>query len=136
MRIEGYIEKSDKYWAVSIPLLLIYTQGKSKKNAYEMAKDAIEELVDEKGFSVDIHPSTSLSFSVGSNNESMLMAFALKQQRLHHGLSIREVVANMGLKSPTAYSRYEKGLVRPSLDKFSELLCGISGDLEPILKIG
>lgn len=135
MRIEGKIQKSGNYWAVDIPLLLIYTQGKTKKEAFLMAEEAVNELIEIKGFKVSAAELGEGTFSVSSNNDSMLMAFALKQQRLQRGLSIRDVAARLGSNSPTAYSRYEKGSVKPSLDKFSELLRAIDNDLEPVLKI-
>ena len=135
MRIEGSLKKSQNYWAVSIPLLLIFTQGKTKKEAYAMAKEAVELLVEEKDFKVNIHPGESNFFSISSNNDSKLMSFALKQQRLNHELSIRDVASRLGSTSPTAYSRYEKGHTKPSLDKFSELLRAIDLSLEPILKV-
>ncbi len=46
MKIEGKLIKSGKWWAVEIPLLLIYTQGKTKRHAYLMAADAVEAIVD------------------------------------------------------------------------------------------
>jgi len=136
MRIEGNIQKSGRWWAVEVPLLLVYTQGKTKKEAFKMAKSAVEELVDVKGFKIDVEESDKNVFSIGANDDSMLMAFALQQQRASRNLSIRDIAEKMGSKSPTSYSRYEKGTVKPSLDKFSELLRAIDEDLEPILKIG
>ena len=50
MKIEGKIKKSGKWWAVEVPLLLVFTQGKTKKSALLMIKEAIEELIDVKGF--------------------------------------------------------------------------------------
>ena len=136
MKIEGKVKKSGKYWAVEVPLLLIFTQGKSKKDALLMAKDAVDELIGNEIFSSSVSELANGIFSVSSNNDSLLISVALKQQRLHRGLSIRDVSLRMGSNSPTAYSRYEKGTVKPSLDKFSELLKAIDADLEPILKIG
>ena len=136
MRIEGKLKKAGKWWAVEVPLLSVFTQAKTKKEAYEMVADAIESLVDEKGFKVNVLPADDHSFSIGANDESKLVAFALKQQRAKYGLSVREVAKRLGSKSPTTYSRYEQGNVKPSLDKFSELLRAIDDDLEPILKIG
>ena len=40
MKIEGKLIKSGKWWAVEIPLLLVHTQGKTKRQAYLMAADA------------------------------------------------------------------------------------------------
>jgi len=42
MKIEGKLIRSGKWRAVEIPLLKIYTQGRIRKDAYRMAKDAIE----------------------------------------------------------------------------------------------
>jgi DNA-binding XRE family transcriptional regulator len=134
MKIEGKLIKSGKWWAVEIPLLLIHTQGRTKK-AYEMATDAVEAIIEEKGFKVTITEGTDNIFSIGSNNDCLLMALALKQQRTDHHLSVRDVAKRIGSDSPSAYSRYEQGKVKPSLDKFSQLLKAIDPRLEPILKV-
>ena len=135
MKIEGTLKKAKNYWAASVPLLLVYTQGKSKKDACLMVKDAIESLVESDGFEVSVSMETSSTFTVKSGDEARLIAFALKQQRNHHRLSIRDVVSRMGLKSPTSYSQYETGKVNPSLEKISRLFCAINSDLEIILKV-
>ena len=136
MKIEGKLHKVGRFWAVEIPLLLIYTQGRTKKKSLEMAEDAVEELIEEKGFKAKAAETNNNTFNIGSNNDSLLMALALKQQRLQRGLSIRDVAGRLGSKSPTSYSRYEQGKMKPSLDKFTDLLQAIDVDLEPILKIG
>ena len=137
MRVEGFLEKSKNHWSASIPLLFVYTQGKSKKDALIMIKDAVECLVDDHQFNVVVHSqSSSMLFNIHANNESQLMAFILRQQRLYHGLSIRDVTARLGFKSPTAYSRYEKGKINPGLEKFSKMLRAIDADLELVLKAG
>lgn len=135
MKIEGKLVRSGKWWAVEIPLLKIYTQGKSRKDAYFMAKDAIESIIDEKGFTVSVTEGAADTFMVGSSNDTLLMALALKQQRSSLHLSVRDVAKNLGSNSPAAYSRYEQGKVKPSLDKFSKLLKAINPRLEPILSI-
>jgi hypothetical protein len=135
MKIEGKLIRTGKWWAVEIPLLMIYTQGKSRKDAYFMAKDAIESIIDEKGFTVTVTEGPADTFMVGSSNDTLLMALALKQQRSSLHLSVRDVAKNLGSNSPAAYSRYEQGKVKPSLDKFSQLLKAIDPRLEPILSI-
>ena len=67
MRFEGYLVKSGKFWAVEIPLLHIHTQGRSRKDAYAMAKDAIESLLEEKEFKVRIHPGQADTFAIEAN---------------------------------------------------------------------
>lgn len=135
MKIEGKLIKSGKWWAVEISLLLIHTQGKTKKEAHVMAKNAVESIVDHKGFKATVTEGSANTFSISSNNDSLLMALALKQQRADHHLSIREVAKRLGSDSPSAYSRYEQGKVKPSLDKFSQLLKAIDPRLEPVIKV-
>lgn len=99
MRIEGEIRKGEKYWAVSVPLLLVNTQGQTKGEAYAMVKDAIEPMIDKKGFEIVVHPGEDPHhFGISSNNDAILLGFALKQQRAKHHLSIRDVVKRMGKK--------------------------------------
>jgi len=135
MKIEGKLDRSGSWWAVEIPLLKIFTQGRSKKDAYCMAKDAIESIVDEKKFTVNVTPGPADTFMVGSNNEVLLMALALKQQRSSRHMSVRDVARNLGSNSPASYSRYEQGKVKPSLDKFSQLLKAIDPRLDPVLTV-
>ena len=135
MKIEGKLIRSSKWWAVEVPLLLIYTQGKTKKDAYLMAADAIEALIAEKDFKVTVTEGPDNTFSIGASNDSLLMSLALKQQRSGHHLSIRDIAKRLGSNSPAAYSRYEQGKVKPSLDKFTQLLKAIDPSLEPILKV-
>lgn len=135
MKIEGKLIRSGSWWAVEIPLLKIFTQGRSRNAAYAMAKDAIELIIDEKSFTVSVTPGPGDTFMVGSNNEMLLMALALKQQRSSRHMSVRDVARNLGSNSPASYSRYEQGKVRPSLDKFSQLLKAIDPCLDPVLTV-
>ena len=136
MKIEGEIKKGKKYWSVRVPLLLVNTQGETKKDAFFMVKDAIELMIDKDGFEIDVHPGKDNYFSISSNNDSILIGFALKQQRANYNLSIRDVVAKMGKKSVTAYTRYENGAHKPNFEKLTEILKAINPVLEPTLKIG
>jgi len=135
MKIEGKLFRAGKWWAVEVPLLQIYTQGKNRKDAYFMAKDAIESIVDEKECAVTVVEGPANTFTVGSSNDTLLMALALKQQRSSRHLSIRDVAKKLGSNSPASYSRYEQGKVKPSLDKFSQLLKAIDQRLEPVLTV-
>ena len=82
VKIEGKIEKSGNWWAVSAPLLLVFSQGKTKKLALAMIKEAVEELVDVKGFKVSISDVQANTFSLSANNTKLLRAFILKQKSL------------------------------------------------------
>ena len=135
MKLEGNIKKQNNWWAIEVPLLFVFTQGKTKKEALSMVKDSIETLIDRKGFKVSIGDVSSQTFSIKANNLNTLMAFVLKQQRSYYNKSIRDVAQKLGSSSPTAYSQYESGRTKLNLDKFTQILEAIHKDNEPILKL-
>ena len=100
-----------------------------------MIKEAIEELIDIKGFEVSIDNVQADTFSVAANNTRWFMAFILKQQRSYHKKSIRQIAAKLGSDSPTAYSRYEQAKTGLNMDKFTQILSAINEDSEPVLKL-
>jgi predicted RNase H-like HicB family nuclease len=137
MKLEGNLVKNngEKYWGVEIPSLGVFTQGRTRKHCYEMAKEAIELLLDDST-KVVLHQGKGNEFYISSKNMAPLIALVLKRKRLEKNMTIMQVARRLGSKSPTAYARYESGNVKPSLDKLDEILKAISDDLEPILKIG
>ena len=137
MKLEGRIKKVGGWWAAEVPLLFVFTQGKTKKEALFMVKDSIESLIGKKGkrVKVIVESISSNFFSVKANNLTQLMAFALKQQRSYHKKTIREVAQKLGSNSPAAYSRYENGQIKLNLDKFTQILQAIHKGNEPILKL-
>ena len=137
MRFEGRVWKDhgSRYWLAEVPLLDIMTQGTSKKNVYGMIADAIQSLIDKEGFQVDVRPVRSESFTVGANQETLLIALMLKRQREAHRLTLREVARRLGQKSANAYARYEQGKSVPTVDKLSQLMRAIDPGFEPILRV-
>ena len=134
MKIKGNIEKSGRWWAAEVPMLLVFTQGRTQKEACVMVKEAIEDLVDMPGFTVQVFLSKEKgAFYITSNDNRLLLTFVLKQQRAKRCLSVRDVARNLGSESPTAYSRYESGKVGLTLDKFAQLMEAIDPELDPIL---
>ncbi len=128
MKIQGNLKKAakDKYWGVEIPSIGVYTQGKTKKDAYFMAKDAIEALVDKKGFEVEIEPTEKLIFFVVPNEVGPILSLILRKKRINSGLTIEKVVKRLGQKSQNAYWRYESGESSPSFEKFDQILKAIN----------
>ena len=128
MKIQGNLKKAakDKYWGVEIPSIGVYTQGKTKKDAYFMAKDAIEALVDKKGFEVEIEPTEKLIFFVVPNEVGPILSLILRKKRINSGLTIKKVVKRLGQKSQNAYWRYESGESSPSFEKFDQILKAIN----------
>lgn len=137
MKIEGQIvrEKGEKLWGVEILDIGIFTQGKTKKEAYDMAKEAIELTVNLDDFNVTIEPQDNNTFFVVPNNVGPILAMILKEKRTEKGLSIRDVAERLGQSSPNSYSRYETGKSIPSLSKFDELLRAIDSRLSSIIKV-
>jgi len=66
MRFGGRIFKVDRYWAVEVPVFGVVTQGRTKKEAYEMIADAVESLVNKEGFKVEVYPGEGEYFEVYS----------------------------------------------------------------------
>lgn len=136
MVIKGIIKKQGRWWGVQVPLLVVHTQGRTKTDALVMTKDAIEELVDKKGFKVlSIKEADSSHLLILTNNINQILAFALKQQRAISKKSIRTVAKTLGSKSPTAYSRYESGNTTLTVDKFTQLMHAIDPKIQPIISL-
>jgi len=134
VRFEGRVFKTDNWWAIEVPLLGVFTQGRSKRDAYDAVKDAIEELANISSFKIDVFPGKGGYFEVGSRDEATLIAFLLKRQRQMRGLSLAEVSERLGLKSRNAYARYEQGKAVPTVKKLEELLKAVNPEREFVLK--
>ena len=133
MRFGGRIIKSGRYWAIEVPILGVVTQGRTKKEAYEMIADAIESLVNKEGFKVDVYLGKGEYFEVYSQDLSAMIAFLLRRQRVKHGLSLAEVAGRLGAKSLNTYARYEQGKSVPTVEKFSQLLSAVSPERDFVL---
>ena len=137
MKFEGKLIKNqgDKYWGVEVPEIGIFTQGKTKKDAYKMIKEAIELVVNLDNFEVKIEPGNNDTFFIIPNNIGPILALILKQKRIDNGLTVRDVAMRLGQTSPNSYGRYESGKSIPTLEKFDELLAAISPNSSSILKV-
>jgi predicted RNase H-like HicB family nuclease len=126
-------KKGEKLWAVEIPVLGVHTQGKNRKNALAMAKDAVETVIE--NVKVEIQDNgESFNAILPANKETF--AFLLRRLRIAKQLTMEKVAHNMKATSVNAYARYETGDVMPGVDKFTELIHAIDPKKEPILNIG
>ena len=131
MTFEGQIhapKQGDKFWEIKIPDLGVFTQGKSEKDAYTMAVDALQTLVDQKNFKAKIRPLGGGRFLASANDPTPLIARWLYRLRIESGLTIREAAQRLGAKSPEAWARYESGRASPTVEKLSELLKAVNPD--------
>lgn len=127
-------KNGEKYWEVKISDLGVYTQGSSEKNAYFMAADALETLVDHKGFRAEVTPIGGGRFLISANDTTPLIARWLYRLRVQSGLTVREAADRLGSSYPEAWARYESGRTSPTLEKLAELLHAIDPDSKFTLK--
>jgi len=127
MRLEGKVSKQGKYWAVDVPIIGVFTQGHTKKEAFDMVADAIESVINKKGFKVKVYPGHDNYFEIGADDQRTLIAYLLRWQRAKSGLTLIEVSRRMGMKSHNAYARYEQGKAMPTLDQLNRLFSAVCG---------
>lgn len=133
MRFAGQVVKVGRYWAIEVPILGVVTQGRTRKEAYEMVADAIECLVNKSGFHVDVFPGEDGYFEIGSSDVAALTALLLRRQRVKSGLSQSEVSKRMGARSLNSYARYEQGRSVPSVGRLSLLLSAVTKGREFVI---
>jgi hypothetical protein len=126
MRFIGRVFKCGKFWAIEVPILDVVTQGRTKTEAYEMIADAIESLVDRKGFKVRVFRGEGEEFEIGASDQTLLTALLLRRERLKSGMSLAEVAERLGSKSPNSYARYEQGRSTPSIKKLTHLFSAVA----------
>jgi hypothetical protein len=126
MRFIGRVFKCGKFWAIEVPILDVVSQGRTKTEAYEMIADAIESLVDRKGFKVRVFRGEGEEFEIGASDQILLAALLLRRERLKSGMSLSEVAERLGSKSPNSYARYEQGRSAPSIQKLTRLFSAVA----------
>lgn len=142
MELEGKVWKDpdSSWWLVEISFLDVMTQGRTRKEALEMIKDAVWELLKdsyedllEKRFALTVHLYEDGVIGMGASDEKLLYALGLKRQRVKSGSTIRDVSKRLKSTSPNAYARYERAQARPSLEKYAELMHAANPFRRPLL---
>jgi len=126
MRFPGSIRKDGKHWLVEIPAFDALTQGRSKKEAFEMAGDLVETMANAARFRVTVYPTGRNTFEIGANKLGVLLALLLRRQRERQGLTLAQAARRLGQSSKNAYARYEQGKAMPTVEKLEELLKAIA----------
>lgn len=141
MELEGKVWKDagSSWWLVEISFLDVMTQGKTRKEALEMFKDAVMELLKDsykehlnKHFQLTINLYEDGIVGIGATDDKLLFALGLKRQRLRSGSTIRDVSKRLNSKA-NAYARYERAQSRPSIEKYAELLHAANPRRRPLL---
>ena len=126
MRLSGNVYEYGKFWLVEVPLLDAMTQGHTKREALEMAKDLVESLANRPGFSAAVHPGSKGDFEVSSTDVRGMIGLVLRRQRERSGLSLAQAAQRLGVKSRNAYARYERGTSVPTVEKLGQLIKAVS----------
>lgn len=126
MRLFGNVYEDGKFWLVEVPLLDAMTQGHTKREALQMAKDLVESLANRPGFSAVVHPGDEGDFEVSSTDVRGMIGLVLRRQRERSGLSLAQAAQRLGVKSRNAYARYERGTSVPTVEKFGQLIKAVS----------
>lgn len=116
MYFTGELKKDGKFWMIEVPMLEVATQGKTRKEALEMIADAIELLVDKKGFKIQVRPIGPYQFLITAKDLAQLLALFVKRRREAEKLTIRAFAKKLGYKSHTSYAQYETGKHMPGID--------------------
>jgi len=142
MELEGKVwrDPDSSWWLVEVSFLDVMTQGKTRKEALEMIKDAVMELLKdsyEDFLSKQFHLTVTLYeegvIGIGASDDKLLFALGLKRQRLRSGSTIRDVSKRLKSRSPNSYARYERAQARPSIEKYAELLHAANPSRRPLL---
>src|SRR5262245_26534791 len=126
MQLMGRIFEDKDGWVAEVPLIDVYTQGDSREDAGAMLADAIESLVNRRGFRVTVTDWIGDRVLVGANDLGAFLPFVLKHVREAGGASLSDAAAVLGQSSKTAIARYEQGEAMPTLEKLTEILHAVS----------
>lgn len=122
---EGKIEKSGRWWAISCDALSIRTQGTSRKNAFDMLKDAIDGCLVEDGSAgvkIIFDDTGEERFAFRFDNLDELLPMIYERLRWKHDLSLADLAQKLGNKSRTSVHRYMTCKSQPTIGKFEEIM--------------
>ena len=138
MWVKGQIVKRGKFWVVNIPAVDYATQGRTKREAYGMAKDLLETLADSAGFQINvtIEPASGDEFYATGDNPRAFTAIVLRYWRVAHNMTLREAAGRLGAKSASAYARYEQGKSDPTITMMDKLVSAVGVEDSLVVKFG
>lgn len=133
MRFSGKVFKDGSYWLAEVPVFEALTQGRSRREALEMIEDWFVTMVNQPGFSVEVHLKGGNNIEVTGSDLGNMISLLLQRQRQQSGLSLAEVAQRLGAKSRNAYARYERGDSLPTIEKLDRLLHAVSAGRDLVI---
>lgn len=122
MRFEGRLTRDGRWWLAEVPLLDAITQGRTRREAFEMIKDWLETAINREGFSATVHARGRSDFELEGSDAAAMIALLLRRRREASGASLREMATRLGSSSRNSYARYERGEAVPTVETLDALL--------------
>lgn len=129
-------DEGSQLWAVEISAVGGHTQGRSRKEAFEMAADLVKEMVKDKfdrprfkATAADYPAAGDDAILIETNDPAVVAAYVLWFQRTTHGLSLADVRKRLGSSSRTIYYRCERGTSVPTIGRYYELLAAVAPEM-------
>ena len=122
MRFEGRLIRDGRWWLAEVPLLDATTQGRTRREAFEMVKDWLETAINRPDFSATVHPKGRTEFELEGSNAAAMIALLLRRRREASGASLRDMATRLGSSSRNSYARYERGEAVPTVETLDALL--------------
>ena len=123
MKLKGkLIREKESGYSISVESIGAFTQGETKEEALQMIKEAIELMVNQIDFQIQITSQSGNTFYIEGNKPCILFALWLRQNRIKQGFTLEDMRKKMGAKSKNEYAKYEKGKNQPSLEKIEKLI--------------
>ena len=116
-----------------IPILDLMTQGRTKREAYEMVTDMMDTMVNQKDFEITVFKGKKDTFEVGSSDAKYFVRLLLQRKRELSGLSLSQVASRLGMSSRNTYARYEQGKSVPSVEKLNDLLRAVCPETDIVI---
>ena len=133
MRFSGKIYKDGTFWLAEISILDLMTQGRTKRDAYEMVADMLDTMINQKDFEITVFKGKKDTFEVGSSDAKYFVRLLLQRKRELSGLSLSQVASRLGMSSRNTYARYEQGKSVPSVEKLNDLLRAVCPETDIVI---
>ena len=125
MKLKGKLKKDGKFWLIEVPVLSAITQGRTKKEDFEMIEEYIINMSEEyfsKTLKLNITKLINNEFEIETNNTILLTALVLRSLRVSQDLTIKAISEKLGYSSVNGYAQYEQSKRELSCHKLSEML--------------
>lgn len=138
MWLEGLVFKAADGWVAESEPLDVITQGKSRRDAMAMLKDAIELLAEDSKcrLTVEVRQGAGDAVFLGCPDIKAWFAFLLRRQRQIGQVTAQEAARRLGSRYKNAYAAYEQAKREPSIDMMAKLLTAANPGAQVIMIFG